>query len=300
MTGKTTVVEKKTSLSGSRSGSLKNASVSVSETARPLLTEDECMRLPGPQKDATGKVVAPGDMLIFCAGRPPIYGRQILYFLDPVFSRRAHLEAPLVGLTLPRNRRSLVDDPSTTQPQNSVDKSKGMKVILSASSLTLAPWASFGSSGCGSTPRPRCQGHLPPLLLTQPERGDLVMSAWSKGILPPWLWIGVTYGPAPAPMAWSPYSSASWAWPGDLLEIGQDGIAINGKVVAPKSGSVTGQPWSSHPEARGFRIDDDSGRLGLGAFRPASGGFDSRYFGWFLLATLHKVEPVVLIAPKGE
>ena len=97
MTGKTTVVDKKVSLSGSRSGHMKNASVSVNETARPLLTPDECMRLPGPVKDGQGRVVKPGDMLIFTAGKPPIYGRQILYFLDPVFSARSKIRAP--GLT---------------------------------------------------------------------------------------------------------------------------------------------------------------------------------------------------------
>jgi type IV secretion system protein VirD4 len=64
MTGKTTVVTEKTSLSGSRSGHLKRASVSINETARPLLTPDECMRLPGLIK-RDGKAKKPGDMLIF-------------------------------------------------------------------------------------------------------------------------------------------------------------------------------------------------------------------------------------------
>jgi type IV secretion system protein VirD4 len=36
-------------------------------------------------------------MLIFTAGNPPIYGRQILYFLDPVFSSRARVKAPGVA-----------------------------------------------------------------------------------------------------------------------------------------------------------------------------------------------------------
>jgi type IV secretion system protein VirD4 len=94
MTGKTTVVEEKVSLSGSRPGHMKSASVSVSETARSLLTPDECMRLPGPEKDAQARVIKPGDMLIFTAGQSPIYGRQILYFLDPVFSRRSRMSAP--------------------------------------------------------------------------------------------------------------------------------------------------------------------------------------------------------------
>ena len=94
MTGKTTVVEEKVSLSGSRSGHLKNASVNVTETARPLLTPDECMRLPGPEKDSQGRVTKPGDMLVFTAGQSPIYGRQILYFFDPVFSARSKMPPP--------------------------------------------------------------------------------------------------------------------------------------------------------------------------------------------------------------
>ena len=91
MTGKTTAIDKKTSLSGSGIGLTKSASLSVNETARPLLTPDECMRLPGMMKDADGKVARAGDMLIFTAGRNPIYGRQILYFRDPVFASRAKI-----------------------------------------------------------------------------------------------------------------------------------------------------------------------------------------------------------------
>ena len=34
------------------------------------------MRIPGPEKDAAGKIVTPGDMLVFAAGTAPIYGRQ--------------------------------------------------------------------------------------------------------------------------------------------------------------------------------------------------------------------------------
>ena len=92
MTGKTTIVEKKTSFSYSRSG--KSRSVNIQETARPLLTPDECMRLPGARKDSNGNVLEGGDMLILTAGRSPIYGRQILYFKDPTFSTRAKILAP--------------------------------------------------------------------------------------------------------------------------------------------------------------------------------------------------------------
>lgn len=92
MTGKTTVVEKKTSFSYSKGG--KSRSVNVQETARPLLTPDECMRLPGARKDSNGNVLEGGDMLILTAGRSPIYGRQILYFKDPTFSARSKMLAP--------------------------------------------------------------------------------------------------------------------------------------------------------------------------------------------------------------
>ena len=93
MAGTTTVVDKKISISGGGGKGGKSRSTSISETSRPLLTPDECMRLPGLSKGADGSPI-PGDMLIFTAGNPPIHGRQILYFIDPVFSARAKVKAP--------------------------------------------------------------------------------------------------------------------------------------------------------------------------------------------------------------
>jgi type IV secretion system protein VirD4 len=92
LTGTTTVVNKKVSISRGKGG--RSRSISINETSRPLLTPDECLRLPGAEKDAFGNVTAPGDMLIFTAGQSPVYGRQILYFLDPVFSVRARILPP--------------------------------------------------------------------------------------------------------------------------------------------------------------------------------------------------------------
>ena len=109
MTGQTTVVEKKVSVSSGKGGSSK--STSINETARPLLTPDECMRLPGPVKDSQGKVTKPGHMLIFTAGQSPIYGMQILYFLDPVFSRRAKVVAPGVCDRFPAGITDSLYDP---------------------------------------------------------------------------------------------------------------------------------------------------------------------------------------------
>ena len=127
MTGKTTVVEEKGSLSGSRTGHMKNASVNVTETARPLLTPDECMRLPGPEKDSQGRVTKPGDMLIFTAGQPPIYGRQILYFFDPVFLARAKVPVPGLNASYPSGISDSLYQPRpaswyTVRPSSSVPK----------------------------------------------------------------------------------------------------------------------------------------------------------------------------------
>ncbi|HVK54214.1 MAG TPA: type IV secretory system conjugative DNA transfer family protein [Burkholderiales bacterium] len=94
MTGSTTIVKQNNSYSGSTFGILSQVSVSTAETQRSLLTADEVMRLPGARKDAQGNVVEAGDMLIFMAGQTPIYGKQILYFMDPVFSQRAKVQCP--------------------------------------------------------------------------------------------------------------------------------------------------------------------------------------------------------------
>ncbi|MDL2268997.1 type IV secretory system conjugative DNA transfer family protein [Desulfosarcina sp. OttesenSCG-928-A07] len=97
LTGTTTVVQYKKTVSKG------GTSLSVQETARPLLTPDECLRLPGIRKER-GSVV-PGDMLIFTAGNPPVYGRQILHFLDPTFLARASMRpAPADSLYFRRER----------------------------------------------------------------------------------------------------------------------------------------------------------------------------------------------------
>jgi type IV secretion system protein VirD4 len=94
LTGQATVVKQQVTTSGNRFGGLTNISKSLHEVQRPLLTPDECMRMPGPRKDASGMITEPGDMVIYCAGYPAIYGKQPLYFVDPTFSERAKIPAP--------------------------------------------------------------------------------------------------------------------------------------------------------------------------------------------------------------
>jgi type IV secretion system protein VirD4 len=95
--GITTVVKEAESVSKDRGTLKRNVSTSLQEVSRPLLTVDECMRLKGPEKDAEGRILTPGDMLIFAAGYAAVYGRQMLFFLDPEFRRRAKIDAPEVS-----------------------------------------------------------------------------------------------------------------------------------------------------------------------------------------------------------
>lgn len=108
MTGKTTIVQLKRARSA-RPGEIGGVSHSLAETARPLLTPDECMRLRGLRTRPGGRVV-PGDMLILVAGAPPILGRQVPYFRDRELSRRARVPAPGSAGRRPAAPRPAHDD----------------------------------------------------------------------------------------------------------------------------------------------------------------------------------------------
>jgi type IV secretion system protein VirD4 len=94
MVGKTTIVDEQITTSGNRVGAmLGHVSRTFQEVGRPLMTPDECMRMPGPVKQDE-RIEEPGDMLILAAGTSPIYGRQPLYFRDETFSARARVKPP--------------------------------------------------------------------------------------------------------------------------------------------------------------------------------------------------------------
>jgi type IV secretion system protein VirD4 len=52
--------------------------------------------MPGPKKNGDD-IVEAGDMVIYVAGFPAIYGKQLLYFEDRNFSVRAAIAAPAVS-----------------------------------------------------------------------------------------------------------------------------------------------------------------------------------------------------------
>lgn len=98
LTGQTTVVHEKMTVSRRRLSTWHTQeSRTHQEVQRPLLTPDECLRMPGPKKDAEGHITEAGDMVIYVAGFPAIYGRQPLFFHDPIFAARAAIPPPAVS-----------------------------------------------------------------------------------------------------------------------------------------------------------------------------------------------------------
>ena len=95
LTGTTTIVKEQATTSGKRLGMwLGQVSTTFQEVQRPLLTTDEALRMPGPKKDSDGGIKEPGDMVVYVAGFPAIYGKQPLYYRDRVFQKRAEVPAP--------------------------------------------------------------------------------------------------------------------------------------------------------------------------------------------------------------
>ncbi len=95
LTGQTTAVKEQITTSGRRTAAiLGQVTRTYQEVQRPLLTPDECLRMPGPRKNQHGQIEQAGDMVIYVAGYPAIYGKQPLYFKDPTFQARAAIPAP--------------------------------------------------------------------------------------------------------------------------------------------------------------------------------------------------------------
>ena len=82
MAGQATVVQQQRQYSGHRfSVALTNVNTNEQVVSRPLLTADECMRLP------------PDDELVFVAGHSPIYCQKIKYYLDAAMAARVRCGA---------------------------------------------------------------------------------------------------------------------------------------------------------------------------------------------------------------
>ncbi|SHM13880.1 type IV secretion system protein VirD4 [Nitrosospira sp. Nsp11] len=93
LAGETTVTKEQVSKGSKHSSRI----TTMHEIQRSLLTVDECLRMPGPIKsfkDGQDVIEKPGDMIVYAAGFPAIYGKQPLYFQEPIFQARAEIPAP--------------------------------------------------------------------------------------------------------------------------------------------------------------------------------------------------------------
>jgi type IV secretory pathway TraG/TraD family ATPase VirD4 len=134
MTGTRTLQRASFNFSGSRlSPILNHMNASLEQVERPLMTPDEVMRLRPPVKTGDGeheRIVEPGDMLIFVAGNRPIYGKQLLYFLDPELAKRA-ADKPPVSFTM-------IDSDGAVRAQSDIDKTPN---VMSAPEVPVTPTA---------------------------------------------------------------------------------------------------------------------------------------------------------------
>lgn len=98
MSGVQTVERETTNYSGQRTDFyLKHVFRSVELVQRPLITPDEVRRMKPAKKennDPNGRIVEPGEAIIFINGVAPIFGEQSLFFLSDTFVKRTRLPRP--------------------------------------------------------------------------------------------------------------------------------------------------------------------------------------------------------------
>lgn len=136
MLGTTTVIKEIRSTSVTKG--ITTYSTSTQEQQRALLTPQEVMTLKGPLKDPNGMIQEPGDMIIKVSGFPPILGRQILYFKDPTFQRRAEIPAPKESDVLYRGGTVTYTPPKKTWAEKEQDQDIN-RLMIEKLKQTLAP-----------------------------------------------------------------------------------------------------------------------------------------------------------------
>ncbi|SDR49011.1 type IV secretory system conjugative DNA transfer family protein [Pseudovibrio sp. Tun.PSC04-5.I4] len=140
MSGKTTVVSKKRSASTDMDKVGTRISESISEVARPLMTADECMQMRLIGTGGKGKRVAAGEMLVFVAGHPTIFGEQTLYFEDKELLRRAQIPPPSSSPLLPAQepQKGPASNPAKADPEPS-DHVRKQAILSRISAAAMRP-----------------------------------------------------------------------------------------------------------------------------------------------------------------
>jgi len=132
------------------------------------------------------------------------------------------------------------------------------------------------------------------------ERGDLASVCLENGSFATMALKRNYLRPGSCPNGLEPLLKRVAGMPGDHIEVGQDGIAINGKLWSQSRVVARDSYGRLMPEAKNFRSRTIPPGLALVLSDRHPGGFDSRYFGLVPMASLRKVEPVFLLDPKGE
>ncbi|MFM2344017.1 MAG: hypothetical protein RLZZ210_626 [Pseudomonadota bacterium] len=87
--GDTTIIKENVSVSGKRKDIiLSNTSTSQNEVKRNLMTPEEIMTMPSLQFDNQNKLIDTGNMLVFVNGKKPIFGKQMPFFIDEIFTTK--------------------------------------------------------------------------------------------------------------------------------------------------------------------------------------------------------------------
>jgi type IV secretion system protein VirD4 len=92
--GQSTVVVEDVSETSQQGGGKRSQNATYRSVPRLLMTPDEISRLKPPERDADGRITAPGELLVFQAGQHAVLATQSLAFRDPEFQRRMAIPAP--------------------------------------------------------------------------------------------------------------------------------------------------------------------------------------------------------------
>jgi len=132
------------------------------------------------------------------------------------------------------------------------------------------------------------------------ERGDLVSLCLSGSFSSLALERGYLR-PGSCPDGSAPLLKVVAGLPGDVVDLGPDGIRINGQLQPGSQAQAFDREHRPMPVARDLapgRIVPEGAALVLSD--KHSGGFDGRYFGLVSMTALRKVEAVRVFTPKGE
>jgi type IV secretion system protein VirD4 len=182
------------------------------------------MTLPGAEK-VGDKVIEAGDMLVFSAGFPAVYGKQILFFKDPVFLERSQIPPP------PATDRIFALDPALANGALTAALVAPQPDPIEAS---IAPTAT-------SQPQPDLVDASAAIVATpQTVAADTVATTSSASQPTPG---NVTVAPVPVPVEESP-ESAKYA----------PGVAEVGPILLTSSEST-----EDEPQREGVKDEDEDG-----------------------------------------